>query len=109
MSSFFKPASQKEPDKTTWRVVNDSLLIGKYNGSSVENKDASVEKKKIAAFDFVIITFPSRPGTASNNDDRIQPSSQPNPETPSLAMAAIGSGGIPMSQALSNDSTMKDT
>lgn len=53
VSNFFKPASQKEPDKITWRVVNDSLLVGKYNASSVESKYASAQKTKIAAFDFV--------------------------------------------------------
>lgn len=62
----------------------------------------------MAAFDFVIIIFPSRSGTVSN-DYRIQLSSPRNPETPSLAMATIGSGGIPVSQALSSDSTVKDT
>lgn len=58
VSNFFKPASQKEADKITWRIVNDSLLVGKYNASSAEIKeDASVQKTKIAAFDFVITTF----------------------------------------------------
>lgn len=53
--NFFKPASQKEPDKITWRVVNDSLLIGKYNGSSAKStQDGTTGKRKIAAFDFVI-------------------------------------------------------
>jgi bifunctional polynucleotide phosphatase/kinase len=57
VSNFFKPASQKEPDKITWRIVNDSLLVGKYNGSSAESKqEAVLGKHKIAAFDFVMKT-----------------------------------------------------
>jgi bifunctional polynucleotide phosphatase/kinase len=54
VSNFFKPASQKEPDKITWRVVNDTLLVGKYHGSSAEaRQDTPIGKQKIAAFDFV--------------------------------------------------------
>ncbi|TLD22662.1 PNK3P-domain-containing protein [Venturia nashicola] len=71
VSNFFKPASQKEPDKITWRVVNDSLLIGKYNASAVESKDASLEKKKIAAFDFdsTLITTQSGNTFSRNGSD----------------------------------------
>ncbi|KAE9979636.1 hypothetical protein EG327_006934 [Venturia inaequalis] len=71
VSNFFKPASQREPDKITWRVVNDSLLVGKYNASSLDSKDTSVEKRKIAAFDFdsTLITTQSGNTFARNGSD----------------------------------------
>ncbi|KAF2418763.1 putative DNA 3'-phosphatase Tpp1 [Tothia fuscella] len=53
VSNFFKPASQKEPEKVTWRIVDGSLLVGRYHveGQSSENK-VKVGKRRIAAFDF---------------------------------------------------------
>ncbi|GIJ89811.1 hypothetical protein Asppvi_008757 [Aspergillus pseudoviridinutans] len=51
VASFFTPASQKKPEKITWRVVNNSLVIGKYTTSPGE-QPARREKAKVAAFDF---------------------------------------------------------
>jgi len=54
VSNFFKPASQKEPDKVSWRIVNNSLLIGKYHVPlEVVKLESNDDKRKIAAFDFV--------------------------------------------------------
>jgi bifunctional polynucleotide phosphatase/kinase len=53
--NFFKPASQKqkEPEKVTWRIINNSLLIGKYQESQPVAKTENGQRQKIAAFDFV--------------------------------------------------------
>ncbi|KAF7156868.1 hypothetical protein CNMCM5623_000713 [Aspergillus felis] len=51
VASFFTPTSQKKPEKITWRVVNNSLVIGKYTTSPGE-QPARREKAKVAAFDF---------------------------------------------------------
>ncbi|PYH29708.1 putative DNA 3'-phosphatase Tpp1 [Aspergillus neoniger CBS 115656] len=49
VSSFFTPASQKKPEQITWRIVNNSAVIGKYT-SELGHKN-STEKPRIAAFD----------------------------------------------------------
>jgi hypothetical protein len=51
IANFFTPLSKKEPDKMTWRVVKDSLLIGRYAAST--GRSAVKGRTKIAAFDFV--------------------------------------------------------
>ncbi|EYE99471.1 putative DNA 3'-phosphatase Tpp1 [Aspergillus ruber CBS 135680] len=48
-ANFFTPVSQKKPDSLAWRIVNNTLIIGKYSG---QQQEPSAEKKqKIAAFD----------------------------------------------------------
>jgi bifunctional polynucleotide phosphatase/kinase len=49
VTNFFKPASQKDPDKLTWRIVNDSLVIGRYNPQTPQQPRK--QPVKIAAFD----------------------------------------------------------
>ncbi|RAH72675.1 putative DNA 3'-phosphatase Tpp1 [Aspergillus aculeatinus CBS 121060] len=49
VSSFFTPASQKKPEQITWRVVNNSAIIGKYVAEAERKQTA--EKPKVAAFD----------------------------------------------------------
>jgi len=51
VANFFTPLSKKEPEKMTWRIVNNSLLTGRYSASTAQ--PASQGKRKIAAFDFV--------------------------------------------------------
>ncbi|MCJ1258884.1 hypothetical protein MMC24_006718 [Lignoscripta atroalba] len=54
IASFFTPVSKKEPEKIAWRIVNNSLLAGKYDpgaGPSQSSEPAS-KRTKIAAFDF---------------------------------------------------------
>jgi len=53
VANFFKPVSQKEPSKATWRTVGDSLLICKYDKS---DEHAHLTPRKIAGFDFVRFT-----------------------------------------------------
>ena len=49
VNNFFKPASQKEPEKVTFNVFHDTLLIGRYQDA---HKKAHSRPVKIAAFDF---------------------------------------------------------
>ncbi|KAF7620018.1 polynucleotide kinase 3'-phosphatase [Aspergillus flavus] len=49
VSSFFTPASQKKPEQITWRIVNNSLVVGKY-AKKADHKQ-TIEKPKVAAFD----------------------------------------------------------
>jgi bifunctional polynucleotide phosphatase/kinase len=51
--SFFLPNSQKKPEAITWRVVNKTLVVGKYAADSASARQPSSGKPKIAAFDFV--------------------------------------------------------
>jgi len=37
----------------TWRIVHDTLLIGRHNASAVAPANASGAKRKVAAFDLV--------------------------------------------------------
>ncbi|RMD39303.1 hypothetical protein DV735_g5822, partial [Chaetothyriales sp. CBS 134920] len=55
VANFFKPASQKEPEKLSWRVVGDSLIIGRYGplGPPAQGPGGggATRPVKIAAFD----------------------------------------------------------
>lgn len=55
VTNFFKPASQKQkdPEKVTWRIINDGLLIGKYQGSQLVARKENEHRQRIAGFDFV--------------------------------------------------------
>jgi hypothetical protein len=61
VANFFTPLSKKEPEKMSWRIVKDSLLVGRYATSAA--RPAAKGKTKIAAFDFV------RPLTGLPYDD----------------------------------------
>ncbi|KAL4779107.1 PNK3P-domain-containing protein [Aspergillus varians] len=51
-SSFFTPASQKKPEPIAWRIVKDSLIVGKFSPESSQDRKQSSSKPRIAAFDF---------------------------------------------------------
>lgn len=52
-ANFFTPLSQKKPDPISWRIVDKTLVVGKYT-SDAKTKPASTEnKQRIAAFDLV--------------------------------------------------------
>jgi bifunctional polynucleotide phosphatase/kinase len=55
VASFFTPVSKKAPERMTWRIVNQSLLVGKYTPTAAPSIEASlaVNRRKVAAFDFV--------------------------------------------------------
>ena len=48
VSNFFKPASQKEPEKITFHNVHDSLLVGRYENATTITRP---KPAKVAAFD----------------------------------------------------------
>ena len=50
MASFFKPASQKEHEKLTWRIVNNSLVVGRNDADNLISGVRS-DPTRIAAFD----------------------------------------------------------
>ncbi|EXJ77494.1 hypothetical protein A1O3_09720 [Capronia epimyces CBS 606.96] len=50
VASFFKPASQKEPEKLTWRNVEKTLIVGRYDASNVPPHTRTLPVK-VAAFD----------------------------------------------------------
>ncbi|KAL4975739.1 polynucleotide kinase 3 phosphatase-domain-containing protein [Aspergillus desertorum] len=53
-TSFFTPVSQRKPESTSisWRIVNNTLLVGKFALSPNQPTRQSSDKPKIAAFDF---------------------------------------------------------
>ncbi|KAL2864600.1 putative DNA 3'-phosphatase Tpp1 [Aspergillus lucknowensis] len=51
-ASFFTPASQKKPNQISWRIVNHSLVVGKYTAELGRARESTAKKPKIAAFDF---------------------------------------------------------
>lgn len=58
VADFFKPASEKEPEKTTWKLVANTLVVGKYLNTTVADEGSSstpaqVDRKRIAGFDLV--------------------------------------------------------
>lgn len=52
VANFFTPLSKKEPEKMVWRIVKDSLLVGRY-GASTAMLGTTKGKRKVAVFDFV--------------------------------------------------------
>ncbi|KAL2857759.1 polynucleotide kinase 3 phosphatase-domain-containing protein [Aspergillus pseudoustus] len=51
-ASFFTPVSKKKPEPITWRIVNSSLVVGKYSTESATGQKSNSGKPKIAVFDF---------------------------------------------------------
>ncbi|KAL6235179.1 hypothetical protein BDW75DRAFT_210493 [Aspergillus navahoensis] len=53
-TSFFTPMSQRrtEPTSISWRIVNNTLIVGKFPSSPGQPPRQSSSKPKIAAFDF---------------------------------------------------------
>jgi bifunctional polynucleotide phosphatase/kinase len=50
VASFFKPSSQKEPEKLVWRTIENSLVVGRYDASNPSPQQRTLPVK-IAAFD----------------------------------------------------------
>ena len=54
VSSFFTPASKKDPERITWRIINESLLCVNSQADVANTTNAPpLQKTKIAAFDLV--------------------------------------------------------
>ncbi|KAH8730048.1 polynucleotide kinase 3 phosphatase-domain-containing protein [Phaeosphaeriaceae sp. PMI808] len=66
VANFFTPLSKKEPDKMSWRIVKDSLLIGRYAASTA--RVAAKGRTKIAAFDFDSTLVTSASGKIFSRD-----------------------------------------
>lgn len=55
VANFFAPKSQKEPEKLSWSIVQESLVVGCYNlPNDATSRDSAQpgQKTKVAAFDF---------------------------------------------------------
>lgn len=52
VANFFTPVSKKEPERMLWRIVRDSLLVGKLVVSSPGAQAVAKGKRRVAAFDF---------------------------------------------------------
>ncbi|PGH07832.1 polynucleotide kinase 3'-phosphatase [Blastomyces parvus] len=50
-ANFFTPLSQKKPEQVTWRIVNNSCIIGKYHQEQAREAVKSGVKRRVAAFD----------------------------------------------------------
>ncbi|CAF9914539.1 hypothetical protein IMSHALPRED_001936 [Imshaugia aleurites] len=52
VSSFFTPASKKEPERITWRIINESLLFARHQPDIADTPtEPPLKRRKIAAFD----------------------------------------------------------
>ncbi|KIV88376.1 polynucleotide kinase 3'-phosphatase [Exophiala mesophila] len=50
VATFFKPASQRPPENLIWRIVENSLVVGRYNPNE-KTQDEPKLPVKVAAFD----------------------------------------------------------
>lgn len=53
VAAFFTPTSKKKPEPITWRVIDNSLVVGKYAHPEERRRPPSSGKQKVAAFDLV--------------------------------------------------------
>ena len=100
MASFFTPASKKEPEKMTWRVVHNALLVGRYKPEtgSLDQKVIPPKRRKIAAFDFVCTTPTLSPPSVCSQLDRILLLYKLPQATFLVETLRTGSGGMPVCQ-----------
>ncbi|KAF2204780.1 PNK3P-domain-containing protein [Delitschia confertaspora ATCC 74209] len=69
IANFFTPVSKKEPEKMSWRIVHDSLLIGRYRASATPPITKSpLKRQRIAAFDFDSTLITSASGNRFGRD-----------------------------------------
>ena len=55
VANFFTPTSQKEPQQTVWRIINNSCIIGRYTPKDAQQPKPPTAgtKRRVAAFDLV--------------------------------------------------------
>ncbi|KNG52297.1 DNA kinase/phosphatase Pnk1 [Stemphylium lycopersici] len=81
VASFFTPTSKKEPEKMAWRIVKDSLLVGRFRDATASTQPATACKRRIAAFDFdstLITTASGKTFSRDANDWKWWDSSVPS-------------------------------
>ncbi|KAJ6284522.1 polynucleotide kinase 3 phosphatase-domain-containing protein [Bipolaris maydis] len=69
IANFFTPASKKEPEKMVWRVIKDSLLVGRFGAAgTTTTQAATASKRRIAAFDLDSTLIKSASGKTFSRD-----------------------------------------
>ncbi|OCL12378.1 PNK3P-domain-containing protein [Glonium stellatum] len=69
VANFFTPLSKKEPEKMSWRTMNESLLVGRYQApTATQLISLSAKGQKIAAFDFDSTLITSASGNRFGRD-----------------------------------------
>ncbi|KAI9780872.1 MAG: hypothetical protein M1839_006499 [Geoglossum umbratile] len=68
VASFFTPASKKEPEKTTWRVISDSLLIARHDAAEINKTSTLKRRHRIAGFDLDSTIIKSASGNKFGKD-----------------------------------------
>ncbi|KAF1939758.1 PNK3P-domain-containing protein [Clathrospora elynae] len=67
VASFFTPISKKEPEKMVWRIIKESLLVGRFSATTAA-LSAPKGKRRIAAFDFDSTLIMSASGKTFSRD-----------------------------------------
>ncbi|KAE8822277.1 hypothetical protein HRS9139_10298 [Pyrenophora teres f. teres] len=65
VANFFTPVSKKEPEKMVWRIVKDSLLVGRFGTAAAQS---TTKRRRIAAFDFDSTLITSASGRTFSRD-----------------------------------------
>ncbi|KAI9773844.1 MAG: hypothetical protein M1840_006069 [Geoglossum simile] len=68
VANFFTPASKKEPERTTWRIVNDSLLIARHDIAEINKTSTLNNRRRIAGFDLDSTIIKSASGNKFGKD-----------------------------------------
>ncbi|KAJ5818359.1 hypothetical protein N7474_003950 [Penicillium riverlandense] len=95
MASFFTPTSQKKPEPITWRIVQNSLVIGRYTPDGKTAQQPAAGQRKIAAFDLVSAAHFCLEGRLIG-----QGTHSPNRQR-------IGNGGTPLCRIVYKNSTLR--
>ncbi|EOA81178.1 uncharacterized protein SETTUDRAFT_100378 [Exserohilum turcica Et28A] len=67
VANFFTPASKKEPEKMVWRVIKNSLLVGRF-GAATSAHSGATGKRRVAAFDLDSTLIKSASGKTFSRD-----------------------------------------
>ncbi|OAX81901.1 polynucleotide kinase 3'-phosphatase [Emergomyces africanus] len=70
VANFFTPLSQKKPEQVTWRIVNNSCIIGKYHQEQALEAVKSGLKRRVAAFDLDSTLIATKSGRRFPTNER---------------------------------------